>query len=240
MGPPPELPCPSPRPRADFLNGLRRNAVAVFVTVHIVCVLLDGGLPNPPGLDDTTLAQPEVRAELDDVMTRVHDRLPWRATPEEQLEDLLAVARAYDRFTGEARRRVAPYLNVIDSTQSWHMFGGTPPRFPLVLLVEVRPENESRFILFQDLNWGTAESSAMNFRHRKVHENLYFHEGFATWAPYARYWARRWDDAHPDRPAKVVRLKYLKLTTPTAEQVRDGDAGRHPEVAELRYEWVRP
>jgi hypothetical protein len=216
----------------------RQHLVALFVTFHIICVSLSA-LPNPPGLDNATLAQPEVRAELDDAATRVHNWIAWRDTPREQMDDLLVVARGYKRFADAAQARAATYLDLIDSTQSWHMFGGTPPRFPLVVLVEVRPENEKDFILFQDLRWGTSDSSAMNFRHRKVHENLYFHEGMSVGTIYAAYWARRWDAAHPERPAKVVRLVYLKLTTPSPDEVRAGKADRHP-VRVQEFEWVRP
>src|ERR1051326_4964312 len=113
MGPPPEIPRPASGRGAAFLNAVRQNAVALFATFHIVCVFVYA-LPDPPGLDNATLNQPEVRAELDDAMSRVHDWVPWRPTPQQQLEDLLAVARTYDRFTSRARRRVTPYLNLID------------------------------------------------------------------------------------------------------------------------------
>jgi hypothetical protein len=42
----PETPLPSGR-WAVFLLAVRRNAVALFATFHIVCVLLYA-LPNPP------------------------------------------------------------------------------------------------------------------------------------------------------------------------------------------------
>src|SRR5438045_1198671 len=129
MGPSPESTPPASGRLSALLLALRQNAVALFATFHIVCVFVYGALPNPPGLDDATLAQPEVRAELDDAMNRVPDWLVWRPTRKQMLEDLLGVARSYERFTGRARRLVTPYLDLIDSTQSWHMFGGTPPRF---------------------------------------------------------------------------------------------------------------
>src|SRR5437773_1840850 len=109
----------------------RRNAVALFVTFHITCVALYA-LPRPPAVHDAILEHPEVKAELENSIGKLHDLIPWRDTPEEQLRDLLAIVRTYTAVTDRARRKVEPYLNLVGSTQSWHMFGGTPPRFPLV------------------------------------------------------------------------------------------------------------
>jgi hypothetical protein len=226
---------PSPPPTSRW----RRNAVALFVTFHITCVFLYA-LPRPPSVRDAILEHPEVKAELEASVGKLHELLPWRDTADEQLRDLLRIVRAYQSATDRARRLVSPYLNLVASTQSWHMFGGTPPRFPLVFAVEVRPRYESEYVLFQDLNWGTLDSAAMNFRHRKVHENLAAWEPDASWDQYARYWGRRWDERHPDRPARVVRLSVTRLTTPAPEAVRAGVADRHPEPGLQVHEWTMP
>ena len=62
------------------------------------------------------------------------------------------------------------------------------------IVVEVRPEGGSEFVRFQDLHWGTADSRALNFRHRKAQELLSVHGGAGDWSAYAAYWARRWDE----------------------------------------------
>jgi hypothetical protein len=223
----------------DTLNRWRRRFVALLVTLHLACVTLYA-LPRPPTLDPATLEEPEVKTELLTSARAIHSLLPWRDTAEEQLEDLLAVARAYTTATDRARDLVTPYLRFVDSTQSWHMFGGTPPRYPLILAVEVSTTAESEYVLYQDLNWGTGDSSAMNFRHRKVHENLAFWERSASWDAYAAYWARRWDDENPNRQAASVRLSLTRLTTPSPEQVRNGDTDRKPEHGRQPHVWVRP
>src|SRR5262249_62083901 len=136
----------------------------------------------------------------------------------------LGVVRGSTRFLARIRRTVEPYLELAGSTQSWHMFGGTPPRFPLVFVVEVQPQGEPDFVLFQGLHWGTSDSAAMNFRHRKTHELLSYRGSPEDLSAYAAYWARRWDAAHPGRPAGRARLSYERLHTPSPEQVRRGDA----------------
>jgi hypothetical protein len=208
------------------LQTLRRHAAALFVTFHLVCVLVYA-LPRPPAANEAVLNHPEVKAELQNF-------------PPELVEDLLTAVRAYVRVTDAARSKASPYLELAGSTQSWHMFGGTPPRFPLVFVAEVKPKNESEYILYQDLNWGTADSAAMNFRHRKVHENLCAWESGSMWDAYALYWAERWDREHPDRKCEKVRQSATRLTTPTPEQVRAGQADRQPKTGVDVHIWVRP
>ena len=96
------------------------------------------------------------------------------------------------------------------------------------------------FVLFQDLNRGTADSAAMNFRHRKVQENLAAWGELPAWNEYAQYWARRWNERHPDRPAGAVRQSVTRLTTPPPERVRAGDPDRHPEPGLQPHTWEVP
>lgn len=207
---------------------LPRHAIAVFVTFHIVGVVVYA-LPRPPAADESVLQHPEVRAELAN-----------GPITEAQARDLLAVARTYIAATDRGRSLVGPYLNLTGSGQSWHMFAGTPPRFPLVFVVEVQPRGEPDFVRFQDLNWCTADSAAMNFRHRKVQENLAAWASDSMWDLYARYWADRWDGLHPHRPANAVRQSVTRLTTPPPERVRAGDPDRHPEPGLQVHVWTRP
>jgi hypothetical protein len=228
-----------PVPFMDTLKRWRRSLVALFVTFHILCVVVYA-LPKPPTMDETVLEDPEVKTELLTSIETIHNVFPWRETAEEQLKDMFAFVHGYLEATDRARKLVTPYLRLIDSTQSWHMFGGTPPRFPLVLMVEVRTTKESNYVVYQDLNWGTSESAAMNFRHRKVHEYLAWSAGSSLFDAYARYWARRWDEEFPDRPAVSVRLSFTRLTTPSPRQVRDGNADRRPEPGRQAHVWVKP
>src|SRR5262249_42400393 len=96
------------------LLGWRQHLVAVFVTFHIVCVTLTA-LPRPPSVDEAVFQHHEVKAEL--------EALPFS---EKQIRFLIDLTRDYFRFTEAARRLVRPYVRLIDSDQSWHMFGGTP------------------------------------------------------------------------------------------------------------------
>lgn len=236
----PQTTPPDDRPRRPPLSW-RAHAVAVFVTFHLACVIVYA-LPRPPAMGDDILQHPEVKAELDQGFSALHRVVPWRGTPDEMRDDILRVVRGYTRFLDRIRRTVEPYLELAGSTQSWHMFGGTPPRFPLVFVVEVQPQGEPDFVLFQDLHWGTSDSAAMNFRHRKTHELLSYRGSAGDWSAYAAYWARRWDAKHPDRPARRVRLSFERLTTPSPEQVRRGEGDRRPErlIDPGPFVWERP
>jgi hypothetical protein len=228
--------------------GWRAHAAALFVSFHIVCVFICA-LPSPPvSVDEEILKDPEVKAELDASFGTLHSWVGWRDTPEEIRDDVFAVVRAYTRGLDWARAWTTPYLEATGSLQGWHMFGGTPPRSPLVFVVRVQPEGEKEMVLFQDLRWGTADSAAMNFRHRKAHEILYVYCGPGEWSAYAAFWARLWDRKHPDRPARRVELTYLRMHTPAPEDIRGGDPDRHPEVVpatlggrvQLPFVWERP
>src|SRR5262245_16249613 len=129
----------------------RAHAAALFVTFHLVCVFLYA-LPRPPVLDPNILEHPEVKAELDEGFGALHRVIPWRDRPEQMRDDVFRVVTAYTRFTDRLRGLVSPYLDTAGSTQSWHMFGGTPHRSPLVFVVEVQPQGESSYILLQDLH----------------------------------------------------------------------------------------
>jgi hypothetical protein len=228
-------PPPQPPPKPTW----RAHAVALFVTAHLVCVTLYA-LPRPPALNKEILEHPEVKTELEHSFRTLHNIFPWRDTPQAMQDDILNVVRAYTRATDKIRAVISPYLEAAGSTQSWHMLGGTPPRFPLVFVVEVQPRGEGQYVLFQDLYWGTEDSRAMNFRHRKAQELLSAYGGPSDWTAYAAYWARRWDERHPERPARRVRLSNRRLHTPDPAEVRRGVfADRHPEDGIQTFVWER-
>ena len=80
-----------------------------------------------------------------------------------QVVGSLAGQSSYARGLDRVQRWVAPYLDATASSQIWQMFGGTPPRAPLVFVVEVRAAGARDFVRFKDLRWGTADTAAMNF-----------------------------------------------------------------------------
>ncbi len=212
----------------------RAHLLAGWITFHLVCVTIYV-LPYPPLFDEAALEHPEVAAELKVTFENLHQKIPLYDSPQEMQQAALGLARGYIDTVSRGREWVEPYLRWTGSTQSWTMFGGTPPRYPLVLVVEVRPRGSKEFVLYQDLRWGTEDSAAMNFRHRKVHENLSM--GWGNMAAYSAYWARRWNEQHPERPAQAVRLSYIRSTTPLPEAVRAGNSERHPTLDILPYVW---
>src|SRR5438067_1178384 len=121
-----------------FLQTLRRNAVALFVTFHIICVLICA-LPRPPSTDANKLEDPEVKGEM--------QRLGFS---DEQRRVLLQLVVNYTRSMNKGEHWLKWYLVPTGTQQTWNMFGGTPPRYPLVFVVEVQPEGESGYLLFQD------------------------------------------------------------------------------------------
>ena len=84
--PPPDAPAPPPTWRA--------HAVALFVTFHMVCVILYA-LPRPPVLSADVLEHPEVKAELDQAFGALHRVAPWRDTPEQMRDDVFRLVVAY-------------------------------------------------------------------------------------------------------------------------------------------------
>jgi hypothetical protein len=174
------------------------------------------------------MKNPEVRNELALLFGTLHKMFPAEKSPEALQDRVMGYVRIYTNGYFSVRRVFEPYLEATGSTQSWNMFGGTPPRRPMVLMVEIKPRDEKDYVLYRDFNWGTAEAKQLNFRHRKTHEIL----GFGGWdrqrEQYADYWARAWSREQPGRPAEWVRLYYLQLTTPTAERLRAGDRRRNP------------
>src|SRR6266568_1124476 len=96
----------------------RQHLVAVFVTGHILCVLISAR-PGPPGgtVTNEELNHPEVKAELESSIGWLHRHVPWRDTEEEMMRDLLRVVQRYNRVTGAAMDRVRPYLAIAGGEQ---------------------------------------------------------------------------------------------------------------------------
>jgi hypothetical protein len=152
---------------------------------------------------------------------------------------VIGYVRTYMDLYFEGRKIFEPYLEATGSTQSWNLFAGTPPKYPQVMQVEVFAPGSNGWQLFQDFSWGTPEFEATPFRHYEVHLNLIAPgwDRHRQW--YANYWARRWNQQNPTRRAQYVRLSYLRLTTPSAEQVRAGNSDRKPTRVQ-EFVWPVP
>ncbi|HMJ14937.1 MAG TPA: hypothetical protein VK524_26170 [Polyangiaceae bacterium] len=205
----------------------KQKLLAAFVTWHLVAVIFYV-LPYPPYFDEATLNRPESKEELHILFSSLKPFAPWWDTQEEMQTKVLAATRAYMDGYFEVRKVFEPYLEATGSTQTWNLFAGTPPKYPMVFMVDVYPDHGTNWVPFQDMNWGTRDFEALHFRHFEVMGNLAAPgwEAHRQW--YANYWARRWNQLHPNTPARWVRFYYLRLTTPSAAQVRAGDSDRRP------------
>lgn len=208
---------------------LRPTLVALFVTFHFVCIGIYL-LPFPPRMDEKTLAMPDVR---DEVNRAVRLLAQLGLVSDAQAEGRAQVLNAVRRYEGVHRplRQLARlYLEPTGSVQTWNMFGGTPPRRPRVVQVEIQPRNASDFQLYLDGRWGTLGDQTFNFRHRKAQERLSVDGRRRERVEYARYWAQRWNQRHPEAPAQAVRLSFLELTTPPARDLQHGKPSPDPRV----------
>lgn len=205
------------------------HAWAAWFTFHWLCVFIYI-LPYPPYFDDRTLNIPEVKAELGRFFGGLQRVVPLYKDAAELQANTLRLVRWYMGGYYEVRRWFAePYLDAAGSTQSWNMFGGSPPRYPKALMVEVRPVGENRYVPFQDFRWGTADHARATFRDFKAHEvlSLVGWDRQREW--YADHLGRLWTAQHPDRPAEQVKLYYIQYTTPEARERRDdGTLDRKP------------
>jgi hypothetical protein len=212
----------------------KEKLLALFVTWHLVAVIVYV-LPYPPYLDDESLRRPDSIEEMHILFGSLYPFFPWWETEQEMQTEVIAAARAYVDGYFKVRKVFEPYLEATGSTQTWNLFAGTPPKYPMVFMVDIFPEGGKEWVPFQDMNWGTPTYNATHFRHFEVMGHLagpgWRHE--REW--YGNYWARRWNQLHPTRPARWVRFYYQRLTTPSAAQVQAGDTDRRPQRVQ---EWV--
>lgn len=208
---------------------LRPQLVALFVTFHFLCIGIYL-LPFPPRMDAKTLAMPDVRDEIHRVVQFFQQVGLLSPASGEAHAQLLGWVRRYEAVHQPMRQLARLYLEPIGSVQTWNMFGGTPPRRPRVILVEIQPQNTSGFQLYLDGRWGTSGDETFNFRHRKAQERLSVDGRKRERTEYARYWATRWNQAHPDQPAQAVRISFLELQTPPARAVQAGKPPVPPRV----------
>ncbi len=231
-----ENPVETPSAKTRFTR--KERLLAWFVTWHLVAVIIYVA-PYPPALDDVALSRPENQEEMQLLFRNLRPFTPWWHSEQEVQTNVLRIARGYTSAYFLVRSLFEPYLDLTGSTQTWNMFGGTPPRYPSVFMAEILPRGESQWVLFQDMNWGSDTYKAIHYRHFETQGNMSAGgwDKHREW--YAMYWARRWNALHPDRPAGWVKTYYLRLTTPSAESVRRGDNDRRPP-ATLEWSWPVP
>lgn len=216
----------------------RAHAWAAWFFFHFLCVFIYI-LPYPPYFDDRTLRMPEIQEEMGRFFGDVHRTIPVMDSPQELQAFTVKWLKQYMEVYFRVRRWFAePYLELAGATQSWNMFGGTPPRKPKALLVLVRPRGEQDYELYRDFRWGTADHDEADFRHFKTHEILSMGGWDHQRQWYAEYWGQLWNHTHPDRPAEVVRMTYVMFTTPPPDQrLPDGSLDRKPQHLQ-DYNWV--
>lgn len=215
------------------------HVVAVLVTVHMAMIGIQA-FPAVPRLDDKALQHPEVRAEFDAFLDPVVQAVPSLG-PKEVLERrVLDLVRGYDavndRFVAVSRR----WLRPVGGLQTWNMFAGSTPKSPRMLRVEVRPEGSADFVLWLDgTRWGTWPSVGFEHRHRKAQNKLSIGGNRVAREHYAAWWADRWNEKFPDRPARQVRLYYVEQRTRPAARVRAGAEPAPPRVLH-DFVWTAP
>lgn len=214
--------------------------MAAFVTFHLTMVVLEL-LPNFPRVDDGALKIPDVAVEVDRITAQVAGWSGRQGDEEAVRDELLAVARSYKGFVDGIDGWTNAYLVPLGSEQTWNMFGGNARRFPRRMVVQVRPNHERELITVAEEGWGVDPSVALVHRHRKVSRHLSTRGFKYVRQAYAKWHARQWNEAHPDRSAAEVRVFFLESHTPTAAEARSG-APLHTEAESkkvLLHRWFQ-
>jgi hypothetical protein len=204
-------------PKHGLAARLGPPAVAVFVTLHLLAVLISV-VPYPTHSLSAMKKVHDAREEVDRVLHAAHD---LAGRPGSFRSFKRATLGLVDRYTGgvkRARHVVGPYLSTIGSSQRWNMFGGVPPRHPIIAKLDVAEcgqKKKKRFVVWLDGHAGAPGDAAFDFRQRKAQESLFLKPKRARRA-YARYWMNRWEREHPGRRLRALRFGYLETTTPPA------------------------
>ena len=217
--------------------GWRAHLAAAFFTWHLLSVLVYI-VPYPPYLDEHTLGLPDVKEELRLFFTAVHRVAPVWKDPQETQEEALKLLRVYTDGYFRVRKPFEAYLEAVGSTQTWNMFGGSPPKRPRLLMVEIRPKGADAYVPYKDFHWGTSEHAAADFRDFKVHEILSMGGWERQRAAYAAWFARGWNVEHPEAPASSVHFYYLELTTPPPAELHATHTRRDQHVDD--FHWTVP
>lgn len=231
--PPPAQAAP-PSSETPLRFGWRAHLAAAFVTWHLLAVVVYI-LPYPPMFDEKTLRMPDVQQELEKMFTVMHRVAPIWKDPQETQAQVLKWVRVYMDVYFKVRKPFEAYLEMVGSTQTWNMFGGTPPKYPRLLMVEVKPRGAAAYVPYRDYHWGTREHAAADFRDFKVHEILSMGGWERSRAWYAGWHARQWNREHPEAPAESIHLYFLQLTTPPPDELRANPVRQEKPVEDFHW-----
>ncbi len=144
-------------------------AVAVFVTLHLVAVLIDV-VPYPTHPLSTVKKVHDARDEVDRVLHVAHDLAGKPGSFRDFKRTIFGLVNRYTVGVKRARHIVGPYLSTVGSTQRWNMFGGVPPRHPIVARLDVSEcgRGKKKFALWLDGHAGASGDAVFDFRQRKA------------------------------------------------------------------------
>jgi len=200
---------------------VRPHAIAAFVTFHLTCVLVYV-VPYPPRFGRKVFENRDVREEIDRAVTTFYDLFGRPGTRRAFRKRALGAVADYTRAVLAARSLAGVYIEPVGETQNWNMFGGIPPRHPLIGMIEVKPRGARHYKTWLDGHWGQSGDAAFDFRHRKAQETLFLASDPAPRREYAAYWAHRWQREHPGTKLRALRFYYVETTTLAAKDVRAG------------------
>ena len=201
------------RRRADVrLLGLWKHARAVLVLGHVLTMVLIA-IPAPVGGTDRAMWK-NPTAQMEFATYANFLRMP----PAEFEEKLYQLAMFWMGIRDVYLRPVWPYMRVTGTDQPWRMFVG-PDRFPPRFQLQFRTAAADFATLYE-------ERSAVftwhedYFRQERVRSHTYRYAWPGYWQAEVQncnYLARLVFEEKPD--ATVVRCRFWKQKTPSAEQV---------------------
>jgi hypothetical protein len=209
-------------PSAPRPGGVARfvpAAIAVFVTVHLLAVLVSV-VPYPTHRLSAMKKVRDARDEIDRVLHAAHDVAGRPGSFRDFKRRVFGVVNGYTAAVVHARNFVGLYLVTIGSSQRWNMFGGVPPRHPIIAKLDVAEcgRKKKRFSTWLDGHAGASGDLVFDARERKAQEVLFLRTKKAKKA-YARHWMKRWEIENPGRRLRALRFGYLETTTPPAAAV---------------------
>ena len=202
-------------------RGLFAHLRALFVTTHIVAVVL-ASFPAPVGgLQRAAWSEPTVARELD----QWHQRLQsiGMTDDRDRFEDkLYQIASTWVRGRRMTLRPFKPYYRFLGVDQSWRMFIA-PHMHPSRLQVHVRDHPSAPWELLYSQGDPTHTWRRSWLNHTRMRSVLFRYSWPGYQRPYralARFIGREVARERPD--AGQVRLQWMRRRTPTPAQVRSG------------------
>jgi hypothetical protein len=206
-------------PRPGVVARIVPALIAVYATGHLLAVLVSV-VPYPTqGLAKVKKVR-DAREEVDRVLHTVHDAAGRPGSFRDFKRRTFSLVEGYTAGVKTARHFVGKYLSIIGSSQRWNMFGGIPPRHPIIARLEVSECGWAKdyFAVWLDGHAGAPGDRVFDTRERKAQESLYLRSKKMKQA-YARHWMKRWETEHPGRHLHAIRFGYIETTTPPAASV---------------------